>query len=75
MKDLYTYFILLFSLIFGVVLYDQFSLAGFTYIDEIIALVLFLECLRRKKIGSEYRKFLLLSIVFLGYSLVKPNYS
>lgn len=73
MKAFFSYFLILFSLIFGVVLYDQFSLANFTYIDEIIALVLFCECARRRKIGPEFRKFILLSLFFLGYSVLKPN--
>lgn len=71
MNNHFSFFILLFSLIFGVVLYDQISLMGFTYIDEIIALFLFVESIFRNKIGSEYRKFLFLSFVFLLYSIIR----
>lgn len=71
MNNNFSFYFILFSLIFGVVLYDQISLMGFTYIDEIIALLLFVECIFRKKIGSEYRKFLFLSLLFLLYSIIK----
>lgn len=69
MKNIFTYFILIISLIFGVVFYDLISVAGFTYIDELISALLLMECLRRKKFKREFCAFFFIVLLFLFSSL------
>lgn len=70
------YRIILFCLVFGVVLYDFISgQTGFTYIDEIIALLLVVNlCVRRKERSlKELYVFIVITLFYLFYSLIFPH--
>ena len=65
------YYILIFGLLFGVVFYDviQFNL-GFSYTDEILAVILFFYLLLNpKRITREFLFFLCLTIFYLAHSI------
>lgn len=65
------YYILIFGLLFGVVFYDviQFNL-GFSYTDEILAVILFFYLLLNpKRITREFLFFLCLATFYLAHSI------
>ena len=68
--------IIVFSLIWGVILYDVVNgWIGFSYIDEIISLMLFLLwCLYgNPKKSKEFYFFIAISIFYFVYSLIRPH--
>ena len=72
----FNYRLILFSLVFGVVLYDFIQKqTGFSYIDEIIALVIVIRlCVGRKERPmGEFGIFVAIALFYLFYSLFFPH--
>lgn len=71
----WNYYILVFTLIFGVIFYDLISNTfGFTYIDELIALTLMLYWMfSPRRSVKEFYYFIFIALFYLVYSLVYPH--
>lgn len=70
------FYILVFTLVFGVVLYDSISLyLYFTYTDELLTFVLLIYWLicGNKRISTEFYIFIGIALFYLIYSLNYPN--
>lgn len=65
----FTFFLVSTLLIFGTCLYDWFAQIGFTFIDEITALILFFYALFNRATSKEYMVFIALAFFYLCYSL------
>lgn len=67
--DIIDYNIILWGLLIGIVAYDLISeKLGFSYIDEIFVLVLFLYCVIRNDYSMELLGFIIISLFYLIYS-------
>lgn len=70
----FNYNFLLFSLLFGVILYDYIQkVTGFSYIDEIQILILFIVYLKRGKKSREFFIYGCIALFYLIYSLLYPH--
>lgn len=70
----FNYNFLLFSLLFGVILYDYIqSVTGFSYIDEIQILILFIVYLKRGKKSREFLIYGCIALFYLIYSFLYPH--
>lgn len=71
------YSLWIFIIILGVTFYDYFGeQLGFTYTDELLALMLFIYWLVRKKdfrFNKEFCFFLFVAIIYIVYNLFYPN--
>lgn len=71
----FNYFIIVFTLLFGVVFYDVIDELGFSYTDEILVLILFLYFLavNISNVKKEFIFFLFIAVFYLMYSLYSPH--
>lgn len=72
------FYILVFSLVFGVVLYDTIaSYMNFTFTDELLVLLLFVYWVicgnKKNKNSREFLLFSLVALFYLCYSLYRPH--
>ena len=68
------YYVIIFTLLFGVILYDFIQAkTGFSYIDEILMVFLLLYGLRYGKRNKEYMCFWGIAIFYLLHSLYDPH--
>lgn len=73
-KNTLVYYVFVFSLVFGVVLYDFIDRRfGFSYIDEIIAFLLLILCFTGWKLKKEIIFFIAVFSFYLCKSLLFPN--
>lgn len=67
------YYLLMFTLVFGVICYDFIAKYGFTYTDEIIAAILLFRLCTCKMIYKELIFFVIIALFYLLHSFIDPH--